>query len=363
MTVADSTFSANRAAGGGGGLMIAATSANLSGDVFDGNSATGAQASGGGLLVDTTGGPIALSSSQFGGNSATDEGGGALLVPEAPGVALALNGNTFSRNHVSDPGGTNKDLRGYLGGGLSLQGQGTEPVQAMQQGNTFDGNSVSFKAAPISAMGGGESTTHVALQSLDDHFTNNTLQSPSEAQNVKAKHVFGWGAGLSVAQCAETTEEPPNGPNVVSTLTGAVVAGNTLLSGPSASGAGIYVGFVCPIQYTTLQLNDSTVAGNTVSGASGRVAGISGGPHDVLKLANTIVFGDSGGRRAGGFNGLAGVSATYSDVCSGAAAFAGAGNICADPGLLGPGPGSADVHETAASPTLERGSNGLIPPG
>jgi len=85
--------------------------------------------------------------------------------------------------------------------------------------------------------------------------------------------------------------------------------------------------------------------------------------HDVLNLANTIVYGDSGGPELGGFQTLAGVSATYSDVCSGTAPFAGAGNICADPMLLGPGPGNADVRETAASPTLERGSNGLIPAG
>jgi hypothetical protein len=203
----------------------------------------------------------------------------------------------------------------------------------------------------------------VALQSTDDHFTNNTLQSPGAAENAEAKKVFGWGAGLSVAQCGDTGEAPPTVPNVSSTLTDAIVAGNTLQSGPSANGAGIYVGFVCPAAYATLQVNDSTVAGNVVSGASGRVAGISGGPHDVLSLANTIVYGDSGGPELGGFQSLAGVSAANSDVCSGAAPFAGAGNICADPMLLGPGPGSADVRETAASPTLERGSNALIPAG
>ncbi len=166
-----------------------------------------------------------------------------------------------------------------------------------------------------------------------------------------------------MAECGETTEPPPTIPNVESTLTNAIVAGNTLQSGPSANGAGIYIGFVCPNAYATLRVSDSTVTGNTVSGASGPVAGISGGPHDVLGLTNTIVYGDSGGPELGGFQGLAGVSATYGDVCSGAAPFAGAGNICADPLLLGPGPGSADVRETAASPTLERGSNALIPAG
>lgn len=363
VTVSDSTFSGNSTTGAGGALTVFASSANLSGDTFSGNSATGAASSGGALSAFSIGGPIALSSSRFTGNSANAEGGGALLTAEAAGIAITLNGNTFSHNVVSDPGGTNTDPRGYLGGGLSLQGITAASTNAVQQGNTFDGNGVSFKAAAVSAMGGGESTTHVALQSTGDRFTNNTLQPPNAKENAKPERVFGWGAGLSVAECGETTEPPPTIPNVESTLTNAIVAGNTLQSGPSANGAGVYIGFVCPNAYATLRVSDSTVAGNTVSGASGPVAGISGGPHDVLALTNTIVFGDSGGPELGGFQGLAGVSATYSDVCSGAAPFAGAGNICADPLLLGLGPGSADVRETAASPTLGRGSNGLIPAG
>jgi hypothetical protein len=363
VTVTDSTFTNNGATLDGGALTIFATSANLSGDTFTDNAVTGTAAFGGGLDVFALGGPITLSSSRFVGNTSDNAGGGAALAAESPGVAITLSGNTFSHNSVSDPSGTSENVRGYLGGGLLLEGDATEPITAVQRDNTFDGNSVSFKAAPVSAWGGGESTVHVALQSTGDHFTNNTLQSPNAKENAEPKKVFGWGAGLSVAECGDPTETPPTAPNVVSSLTDAIVAGNTLQSGPSANGAGIYVGFVCPTAYATLQVNDSTVAGNVVSGASGPVAGISGGPHDVLALANTIVFGDSGGPELGGFQSLAGVSATYSDLCSGAAAFAGTGNICADPLLLGPGPGSADVRETAGSPTLERGSNALIPAG
>ncbi len=365
VTVTDSTFTRNSGAFDGGALTIFATSANLDGDTFTDNAVTGEAAVGGGLSASTVEGPIALSSSRFTGNSSDGEGGGAWLAAEAPGVGITVSGNTFSHNSVSDPAGTSASPRGYRGGGLALEGEGTVPISAVQRGNTFDGNSVSFKAAPVSAMGGGESTTHIELQSTGDHFTNNTLQSPNATENAEAKpkKVFGWGAGLSVAECGDTGEEPPTVPNVTSTLTDAVVAGNTLQSGPSANGAGIYVGFVCPAAYATLQLNDSTVAGNVVSGTSGRVAGISGGPHDALSLANTIVYSDSGGPELGGFQGLAGVGAGNSDVCSGAAPFAGAGNICADPLLLGPDPGSADVRETAGSPTLERGSNALIPAG
>lgn len=363
VTVTDSTFTNNIGTLDGGGLTVFATSANFSGDTFTENTVTGTAAFGGGLDVFALGGPITLSNSQFVGNTSDNAGGGAALAAESPGVAITLSGNIFSHNSVSDPSGTSTNVRGYLGGGLLLEGDATEPITAVQRGNTFDGNTVSFKAAPVSAWGGGESTVHIALQSTADRFTNNTLQSPSATENSEPKKVFGWGAGLSVAECGDPTETPPTAPNVVSSLTDAVVAGNTLQSGPSANGAGIYVGFVCPTAYVTLQVNDSTVAGNVVSGASGRVAGISGGPHDVLALTNSIVSGDSGGPELGGFQSLAGVSAAYSDLCSGAAPFAGAGNICADPLLLGPGPGSADVQETAASPTLERGSNALIPAG
>jgi hypothetical protein len=363
VTVSDSTFTGNSATGRGGGLAIFANSASLNGDTFSGNSGTGAFAQGGGLFVGTGEAPITLSGSQFSGNTAVGVGGGAALATgTSAAVGFTLVGNTFSHNNVSDPGGAYKGPT-YQGGGLSLEGVGGPAAGAQQRGNTFDGNGLSFKAATISAWGGGESAVRTALQSTGDRFTNNTLQPPSGPINEKAEHVFGWGSGLSIAECGDPGEEAPAEPNLISTLTDAVVAGNTLLSGPSANGAGIYVGVACKTAYTTLQLNDSTVAGNVVSGASGPVAGISGGPRDVLSLANTIVAGDSGGAEIGGFQGLTGVSASFSDVCSGGAPFAGSGNICADPLLLAPGPGSADVRETAASPTLERGSNGLIPAG
>lgn len=41
--------------------------------------------------------------------------------------------------------------------------------------------------------------------------------------------------------------------------------------------------------------------------------------------------------------------------------FAGTGNICADPALAGVGTG--DAHETASSPTIDAGSNALVPSG
>jgi hypothetical protein len=360
VTVTDSTFTGDSAKATGGGLAIFAATANLTGDTFSADSA-GPDGQGGGLFV--VAGASTLSGSQFTNDTATDVGGGAeIKIQAASGLGLTLTGDIFSHNGLADPSATSKDVRGYLGGGLAVFAEGLEPTAVVQRDNTFDSNSVSFKAAPISAMGAGESVSRVALQSTADRFTNNALQPPSEAKNPKVEPVFGWGAGLSITQCGDGIAESP-APTVLSTLSDAVVAGNTLISGPSANGAGIYVGFACATAYTALQLNDSTVAGNVVSGASGPVAGISGGPRDVLTLANTIVAGDSGGAELGGFGSLAGVTAAFSDVCSGSAPFAGAGNICADPRLAGPGPGSSDVRETGASPTIEAGSNALIPSG
>ncbi len=361
VTVTNSTFTGDSATGNGGGLTIYATTANLTGDTFDEDS-TGPNGQGGGLFLAAE--TSTLSGSQFNNDTATDAGGGAEISASASGgLGLTLSGNGFAHNSVADPEATSTDTEGYLGGGLAVLGVGSEPTTVAQSGDTFDSNGVSFKAAPTAAAGAGEAVTRAALQSTGDHFTNNTLQPPSEAMNAKAEPVFGWGAGLSIVECGDTIVEPPAAPTVVSTLADAVVAGNTLISGPSADGAGIYVGSTCATAYTTLQLDDSTVAGNVVSGPSGPIAGISGGPNDVLSLANTIVHGDSEGAELGGFGSLAGVSAAYSDVCSGGSPFPGTGDICADPRLVGPGPGTADVHETSSSPTLEAGSNALIPSG
>jgi hypothetical protein len=366
VTVTDSTFTDDAARqDGGGGLVLDGGVANLTGDSFTGDSAPAANTSGGGLEAHIEPGSM-ISSSQFSNDTSTGGGGGAAITIDsnAAGGLFTMSGDTFSHNYVADPGGISKVP--HEGGGLAFAAQGG-PVTLEQSDNTFDSNSVSFKAAPLLAAGGGESVSDAALQSVADRFTNNTLQPPDAPQNAHMEHVWGWGAGLSVTECGDSAPAPAGTQNVVSSLSDAVIAGNMLISGPSANGAGVYVGAPpppCAAAYTTLELFDSTVAGNSISGAGGPIAGISGGPHDVLSLQNTIVDGDDGGAELGGFGtNFANVSASYSDVCSGSEPFAGAGNLCAEPKLVNPGAGSADVRETAASPTLEAGSNALIPSG
>jgi hypothetical protein len=127
---------------------------------------------------------------------------------------------------------------------------------------------------------------------------------------------------------------------------------------------------------STLALCDATVAGNTVgAGASGPA--LAGSAFDTLSLANSIVYGNGSnpGSEISGFtfpapstNPCTGTGSgwpdavSFSDVCAGAGPMPGPGNICADPLLVNPAAGVGDVHETAISPTIDRGSNALVPP-
>lgn len=286
---------------------------------------------GGGLLVSTGSlGPVTMTANLFQGNSAGAVGGGATI---GSGGAQTLTGNQFISNHVNDAA----DPIGF-GGGLVMGGNGVPPPPFSSTGNVFDSNTVNFKTTGDSiGQGGGALIENVVLDSHNDSFTNNTLQGPSG--NGEAE-----GSGLSYESCAST--------NVTSRATQLVVAGNQSGAGAAAEGA-LYIG--CATGNAHLALFDSTVSGN--SGGAGSTAGAWGDPaDDTLDLTNTILAGNSGGADLGGFQS---VSATFSDLCSGAAPFAGAGNICAAPKLVG----GADVRQTDTSPTIDAGSNALIPAG
>jgi hypothetical protein len=87
-------------------------------------------------------------------------------------------------------------------------------------------------------------------------------------------------------------------------------------------------------------------------------AGVWGGGDDNLTVTNSIIAGNTGGADLTGFSTR---NVSFSDACFSGSAHPGTGNLCSSPLLVNPAAG--DARETAASPTIDKGSNALIPAG
>jgi hypothetical protein len=363
MTIADLTFEHANVSASAGALRLSAEGLTLSDDDFLENTVHGGEGAAATLFV----GPsscaaasrpaLTIAGSTFRANSAVnpDEngfGGAMLVLLDCPQAQSVLQHDAFEANtlEVGGPGVSS-------GGGLAILGSASEAAVPVQQtDDAFDSNRILAAGEPGDYGGGGEWVQGVDLTSVGDRFSRNSLPGTSGAN-------WSWGAGLGIlgTSCSEKTPTE-------STLQDAVVAGNSIGAGEAKDlgGAGIYIG--CDNSLTApnhLSLLDSTVTENTVP--SGAVAGIDGNAEDRLALENSIVANDVGGGETGGFDGPGGsLTATYSDLCApnSSAPFAGAGNICANPLLADNGnAASFDVHETDASPTIDAGSNALVPEG
>jgi hypothetical protein len=303
----------------------------------------------------STASPFTLSGSTFTGNTDTNStgsamGGGAAILAGCVTTErdVSVTGNTFSTNRASS--GTSSG-EGALGGGLAVVNQASTLGTLTQSGNRFNGNSVAGSGVTTADYGGGgEWVQAMDLTSTDDSFIGNTATGATGPSGS-----WSWGAGLGILNTGGTSSTHNTG-----LATNLVSAGNTITGGTPAdvNGAGIYIGAESLDTGTNLTLQDSTVSGN--SSVAGGVAGIGGGPADQLTLTNTIDTGNTGGTDLGGFDGTGGsLTASYSDACASGAALPGAGNICAPPALIS----ATDVLETAASPTIDKGSNALVPAG
>jgi predicted outer membrane repeat protein len=327
-TISDNTFGTNTVGGNGGGFGVAG---HTTGDIF-------------GNTVST--------------NTATSSGGGAFvrLVGTAPISAFAAFQPTAADVDIAENDFLGNTTMGQ-GGGLRLElfleqapakvAQGSAK-SVNQDGNSFDGNT--------SSSGGGESIDGIVQQvfkagtslavgslsvtSTDDRFTNNSAND---------------GGGLVLRPFTLITRKALQGSPVALSFTGRnlVAAGNDK-TGQSGSAGGIQV------NTGDLTLLDSTIAGNAGPQIQGRGPQ---GPTEPgsgnLVLTNSIVFG-SGADDDGVGTIFTSRTVQYTDACASGVPLPGAGNICIDPLLIDPGAG--DVHETATSPTIDLGSNALVPP-
>ncbi len=345
-------------------LSIRASRVTLSDDSFLDNEEHGAEAHAAFVQIDQSGCPsaadppaIVLTDSTFSGNKlvlGNNEGGGAgaWLEDACEHSRNVLEGNTFEDNTL-EAEGTAAEAN-VTGGGLQFMGGKTQPASVSQSGNVFDSNRI-VAASPAEGNygGGGEWLEHASLSSVDDRFSRNTI-----AGTTSEAFGWSWGAGVGIRiptpECTRTALPE-------STLEDATVEGNAIGPGKAIDlgGGGVFVG--C----SHLRVLDSTVTLNTAPYG----AGIEGEFFDQLELANSIVAEDSPGNEIAGFNPAEGGSLTsaFSDVCATAGSsepLSGAGNICANPLLADNGePVSFDVHETASSPTIDAGSDMLVPSG
>ncbi|HEY5260806.1 MAG TPA: hypothetical protein VIJ33_01705 [Solirubrobacteraceae bacterium] len=347
-------------------LSIRASRLTLSDDSFLDNEEHGENAHA--LFVDVGGshpdcppaaGPaaITLTGSTFSNNKLVlgsgEGGGGAAWLEDACELSRnVLEDNTFEHNTL-EATGTAEGVQ-VTGGGLQFVGGAARPVPVSQSGNVFDSNSILAPAPDLGNYGGGgEWIEDTTLMSIGDRFSRNVIAGTSSQSYER----WSWGAGLGIDNLSlscDETELP------TSTLENAVVTGNAIGPGFEADlgGGGVWVGCV------HLHVFDSTVTLNDAPYG----AGIEGEPYDQLEVANSIVAGDSSGNETEGFNESGGsVTASFSDVCAIASSNAplpGTGNICADPLLANDGdPTSLNVHETESSPTIDAGSNTLVPAG
>ena len=363
-----SAFYNNQATGKGGAVHLSQVAPFLgstlggfgvSSDTFgsetvpgEGNSA----ATGGALSIESPGqgnNNSGINGSTFANNSATGNGGGFdYAVPSGGSENVSLDGNVVVKNKAGGSGGggrvsidtgllrvdndryennsvepvTNYLSGDHFGGGLYLQGG-----LPILRHNVFRSNAIKAFTDGGNYGGGGLAISGPGLhvQSEYTRVEGNTLAGPLANTQFESE-----GGGIFFSSDGGRWEGFLD-----------AVAGNSV--GVGGEGGGIYIG-AGPAP-ASLELAETTIAGNT---SGGQFAGISGGAQDDLLLWNSIVYNGAPGD-IGGFDHF---DIQYSDACNdGPSPFAGPGNICADPKLVG----GSDIHQTPSSPTIDKGSDEL----
>jgi hypothetical protein len=357
--ILDDTFTGNQSGGGGGLALLGSSPLLVSASTFTANSSS----LGGGALVVSSrfsgDGAVQITGSTFGGPSVEDANtsaavGGAGEIALLPTQSLTLSSNTFENNRIAGAKTATNEREGAgLFLGLTFEQTGY-PVT--QTNDVFAENAIEatqHEPTPLLPEGGaGEWITGLSVLSTGDRFTGNRVAvNDGEPPEGGALGAFASApVGATPAQPAAFTGRDDLF-SANSTAAGGW-GGAIYVGGPPQSCTGI-----CP--GSSLTLDDSTVVANSIDLSPGSEGGaIWGSPNDTLTLANTILYGNTPQPEIYGFASTPPTIA-YSDVCTetGGPTITGTGNICGDPKL------NPDGSETESSPTIDQGSNALVPAG
>lgn len=266
--------------------------------------------------------PFVFSGDTFTGAQASGSGGGlAVSVGDQwhtctiTGPVLTLTGSTFTSTHA--------------GGGAVISVVCPAPPEVSVSGNSFSSTASLDVGLRVS---GANSVTQSGNVIDDEEIDYGSLSSTRDL--VRGKLALGGAIGPS---CTDTPQT-------------AVIVDD----------------FVGSLESATC----SAAAHYGVTALDSTIGVARGGAADLLTLANTILHPQTfvvlGGQISNdgvyGFGATSGanVSASHSDLCvpgSSTVPFPGSGNICADPALYD------GIHEQSLSPTIDAGSNALVPAG
>ena len=302
----------------GGGVMINTSAQDANEMVFNGNTLLGNQTAGA-------------------------NGAGANLSGSG---TLTISGNTFRGNVIAATTGNTPSGRG---GGLAVNIFGTDATaKAVQSGNFFDSNVIhtqTFKdgSSPVDFGGAGELAQAPLVTSVNDTFVNNHVDA---------------GAGGNTAVGGGLALQGNNGNKTTLNASNLVAVNNSV--GAGGEGGGIYAGFVTgcvtPPCTAAADIFDSTLANNS-SGGTGAQMG--GNQADTAHVVNSIVIGPVGTQTD--IEGFGTTTVSHSDTCLRGTPYTGTGNLCQDPRLANVA--GNNVHETSASPTIDKGDNAQVPAG
>ena len=393
VTLRGDTFAHNHIESFGGAVSISQGMLSGAPTVITGCTFTDNSSEFGGAIQIDAGGPMQITNNRFTANAAEFDGGALYMFDfnETSPYPVVVEGNTFGGS-LSGEGNIAREW----GGGAVVSVSKEQPVTIAR--NTFEGNRITGSHTAVGDREGAgllvsQNYAHLAfpVTQHDNSFIENVIDEtvkPGLKEPLAAGGAGEWIRGVPVTstddmfvrnRIAVADGRPPEGAGlgaIATAETGAVPEQPASFSGSDdlfrensivagGWGAALYVGGpapdcigTCPASRMTL--SDSTIISNSVQPGPGSEGGaIWGSPNDQLTVLNSIISRNPPEPQVFGFASTA-PSFAYSDICNeagGPAVQSGAGNICADPLL------ASDGSETASSPTIDAGSNPLIPEG